>query len=619
MDISSNYVKLSEIDHILKRSSIYIGSIISTCSTMYIHDNNKFIAKTVDFNPGLLKLFDEIISNCVDEHIRSGNVTTIKVNVSKLTNEITVSDDGGIPVVKHKEYNKWIPELIFSELRTGSNFNDDERSTAGQNGLGSKLVSVFSKKFSITTADGKNMFKQTLSDNMKNKSIPSITKSSNRGTTIVFEPDYAALTTRLNEDNYNQIIKRCYDVAGCNPNIKVYVNDKLINIKSFQQYALMYVDDVIYNKQDDWEICLAPSKNDAFKHVSFVNGVNTYEGGSHIDYITNQIVTAIREFILKKHKIDIKPNNIKHQLFILINCNINAPVFNSQTKEKLVSNPKDYGSVYNLSDKFIKQIINSPIVKNILLWAEGEQRKKEIAELNKINKQAAKKNAIKRIAKFDDASTKVRHSAMCVFTEGDSASKAILSSRNPKTTGIFPLKGKILNVRDIPLKTVASNVEIQNIMTILGLKIGEKYSKQNLRFGKIVISPDQDLDGFHILGLFINFINEFWPELLKDGYVYRLRTPLIIAYPKNKRKNALEFFTTEECTNYFKDLSNNLDQYEIKYQKGLGGWMTKDFKRFLEDPKYLVKIECADDDVEYIDIAFDKSKSNIRKEWLIND
>lgn len=613
-DISKNYVQLSETEHILQRAGIYIGSIVNKTCNMYVLDNNKFKEKEVTFNPALLKLFDEIVSNSVDEHIRSGSVTKIKVNIDRLTGTISVYDDGGIPVVKHTEYKKWIPELIFGELRTGSNFDDSERQTAGLNGLGSKLVSVFSTKFIVETCDGKNKFIQCYTDNLSNKTLPNVSPCSDNGTEITFTPDYERLKTELDEDNYNQLIRRCYDIAGCNPKIKVYVNDELIKLSSFKQYAEMFVksDSIVSNEQNEWSISIAPSYDDTFKQISFVNGINTYEGGTHVDYIVNQVTNSVRDYIKKKHKIDVKPNNIKQQMFIFVKCSVNAPVFNSQTKETLVSDAKTFDKEYKLANAFLTKIVSSKVVENVIAWAEGEQRKQELAELKKINNQAQKKNAIKKIAKFDDATSKDRSITMCTFTEGDSACKPILSARNPKTTGVFPLKGKLLNVRDVSVKKIAANDEIQNILTILGLKLGHPVDYNELRFSKIVCCADMDPDGFHIFGLFLNLFNEFWPELLEKGYLYRLQTPLIVAYNK---KQYHEFFSESE---YEKWASNKqLSKYTIKYQKGLGGWETKDFKRFLSDDKYLVKMSYTEECKQMLDVAFDKSKADERKDWLL--
>lgn len=493
------YKKLTDVEHVLTRAGMYLGSISQAETASYIlnSDHTKMILKTYEYNPALVKLFDEIISNSVDEHIRSGNVTSIHVTLDKLTGEMAVHDNGGIPVSKHPEYNEYIPTMIFSELRAGSNFDDSEgRVTGGLNGLGSTLVNIFSKEFKVMTADGKNSFVQTFKNNMSSRSRPTIQPSDKRGTKITFTPDYDRLGCTLDNGSYDRIVKRVYDVAGCNQKIKVYLNDQLIKINKFKDYVSLYVDEFVEEQSDNWYVAVAASDNDTFSQVSFVNGIDTYNGGSHVDYVANQIVNKLRDYIKKKHKIDLKPNNIKQQLFLFVNCVIKNPIFTSQTKECMSSDPKDFGTVYEVSDKLINNLIKSDIVQKILDWAEAQQRQKELAELRKLNKTTQNTNFLKKIIKFDDASSKDRMKCSLLLTEGDSAKNAIMSSRDPNFIGAFPLRGKPLNVRDIKVQKLTTNEEIANIMAIVGLKIGEEHKIEDLRFGKLVIATDADcIDG----------------------------------------------------------------------------------------------------------------------------
>lgn len=609
----NKYQKLSERAHVLARSGMYLGSITPTTQKCFVPDVNgtKMIEQEITYSPALLKMFDEIISNSVDEHIRSGNVTKIEVSINHMTGEITVQDDGGIPVKKHPEYGTYIPSMIFGELRTGSNFSDEERFSAGLNGLGSKLTSIFSTEFHIETCDGKKKLIQTFRNNLGEKTEPKIITSNANGTLIRFVPDYERLKCTLDEGNIKRIEKRVYDVAGCNPLIQVYLNGQLIKVNSFIGYAKMYTDEVVEDSNEHWHVIAASSTDDEFKHISFVNGVDTYNGGTHVDYVANQITNALREYIKKKHKIDVKPNNIRQQLLLFINAKINAPIFTSQTKEFMSSDVKDFGTEYKVSDKFINKLIKSEVVQKILDWAESQQRQKELAELRKLNKQTQKNNALKRIVKFDDATSKKREECVLCLTEGDSASKTILSARDPKTVGVFPLRGKPLNVRDVEIKRLSSNDEFANIMAIIGLKLGHNVKESDLRFGKIILAADYDPDGNHICGLIINMFQQFWPELLKQGRVYRLKTPLIVA---TVGKNEYEFFSRSEYTSW----SGFTKPHKMKYYKGLGGFITKDFKKFLSDPKYLEQMVYQDEqDFKSIDLAFDRTKANERKEWLL--
>lgn len=607
----TKYKKLTQLQHIRKRPGIYIGNINRTESVQWIVDKNKMVQQQVAWNPGILKLFDEIISNSVDEHIRSGKVRSIWVNLHPMSGEIQISDDGGIPVEKHPEYGTYIPEMIFGELMSGSNFDDDDRTTAGVNGLGSKLTTIMSTSFRVETCDGVKKFTQMFYNGMEDRSAPAIQPNTNKGTTITFIPDYDYFKSSMDE-NIDKLVKRVYDVAGCNPGITVHLNGAKIKINKFSDYVNMYSESAVIDDTKDYSVALYASPNDTFNQISFVNGVDTYNGGTHVDYVVNQIVNKLRELIKKKHKIDCKPNIIKQQLSVVMKCKVNAPHFNSQTKEFMCSEVRDFGTTYTPSDKFIKQVFESEVVQKVLNWVEAEKRREELAELKKLNKQTQTTNFLKRIAKFDDATGKDRTKCVLALCEGDSAAKTLLSARDPSVLGVFPLRGKFINVRDIEIKKLASSEEFQNIMSIMGLKIGQKVERiEDLRFGKILFAVDQDPDGAHIAGLLCNMFNEFWPELFTLGVIHKINPPLVVA---KLGKKTFEFFNSHDYHVWAESNPKNTKDYF----KGLGTYQTADFKRFLTDAKYTVKITVNDKtDIDALDIAFSKSKADERKEWLI--
>lgn len=612
----NKYQKLSELEHITARPGIYIGSVSNTVQNSWVVNKDKMQDVEVAYNPGILKLFDEILSNSVDEHLRSGKVKTIWVETSPMTGYITVKDDGGIPVIRHPEYNTYIPEMIFGELRTGSNFDDDERITAGTNGLGSKLTSVFSVEFKVDTCDGKNRFVQVFRNNLSEKGKAVIQPNTDAGTTITFLPDYKRFGCSLDEGNLKKIERRVYDVAGCNPSIKVYYNGKHIKIAKVADYGAMFSDEFVFDTPtNDFTVGVSPSVGDGFQQVSFVNGIDTFNGGTHVTYVCDQITQKIRDYINKKYKVDVKPNTIKQQMFLFIRCTINAPSFTSQTKETMSSEVRNFGTSWSPSDKFIKKLIESSVVQKVLDWVEGEKRREELAQMRKLNNQTQNTNFLKRIVKFDDATSKDRSECTIFFTEGDSAAKTILSARNGKTHGVFPLKGKLINVREMPMKRLADNTEFQNIMSILGLKIGVKVnSLDELRFTRIVPLTDQDMDGQHISGLFFNMMNHFWPELFTLGAIFKMSTPLIVA---TVGKKEFEFFDELSYTKW----AESNPKHTYKYFKGLGGFNTAHFKKFLSnETQYLRKITIDDvNDTDALDIAFDKKKADERKIWLTGE
>ena len=415
--IEEKYKKLDDISHVLLRPSMYLGSIKPHKTNKWIVSEYKMKKEDVSYIPAFIKLFDEIICNSFDESKREGS----KLNIIKATikdNIISVWDNGGIPVVKHNEYNEYIPEMVFSNMKSGSNFSDDENRTwAGTNGVGSSIVNIFSKEFKIETCDGKNHYSQTFSNNMRDRTIAKIKKSKTSHTEISFKPDFEKFGLKeIDQDHFKMIEKRIYDLAACNPGIKVYFNDVLINIKSFEDYIKYYKSEFFFesNKDKTWSIGIAPS-TDGFQQISFVNSTDTYDGGSHVDYILNQILSQLREFFQKKHKVDVKPSELKSHICLFLNVTVINPSFSSQTKEKLITEVKDFGFTYEVTDKLIKSILKSEIVDSILDWIE----QKKNADENKLARELNKNLAKIKVDKLIDAKGKDRWKCSLALFEGD--------------------------------------------------------------------------------------------------------------------------------------------------------------------------------------------------------
>lgn len=481
-NIEQKYRKLTEVEHVLARPGRYVGSISPHTEVTYTYDQvtKQMVKKEVTYNPGFLKLFDEVISNSIDHSKRpeGKGLDTIRVEVDEHAGSISIYDNGGIPVVKHTEYNQWIPEMIF-ELRAGSNFDDsDEAMLTGQNGEGAALTNIFSTKFVVETCDGKNKFKMVFEDNSQDRKPAKVTPAEGaKGyTKITYFPDFKKLNTSLTDDNVAMLLKRVVDVAGLNAHLKVYWNGERITTRTFKDYIEMYIGrdaECAYDETDHWRIGVAASDN-GFQHVAFVNGTHTKVGGTHIQYVGMQIWEKVREHIKKKHRVDVKPSELRQHMTLFIDCSIVNPRYSSQTKDDLITEVKDYKTSWTVPDKMINKIIKSSIIQSILEWAEAKARAAEMAELRKLNKEAAKTNP-KRVEKFDDAIEKRdRVSCALALCEGDSARASIQAARgkNPHI-GSFSLRGKPLSVFDADVKDVISNVEFANILTITGLQLGE--------------------------------------------------------------------------------------------------------------------------------------------------
>jgi DNA topoisomerase II len=482
--ISQTYRVLDEIEHIRLRTGMYAGSTSLQETEEYIFDlsTKKMLKRKISYIPALIKIFSEILDNSIDEAKRApGILDAIRVEIDKISGKISIHDNGrGIPVELHPDTNTYIPETVFSNLRAGSNFNDEEdQSLIGTNGVGSTICNVLSSEFKIDTCDGKKHFSQTFSSGMRDKSEPHIKNGTNNHTKITFIPDYDFFKlTSLDDDHYLKMVKKIIDAAGTNPQIKFYINGEKFYLKSFSDYVDLYCDSSVTDENKDWKIAVTPS-DDGFDQVSFVNSVETYSGGTHINYVSSQITSKIREFILKKHKLDIRPSEISSHLRMFVSCQVNRPKFSSQTKDQLISPSSEYKTSWEPSDKFIKRVIEAGIVDRVLLWAEAKAKAEEMRILKELSKDIDKGNP-RRVDKFSDAmEDNDREKCELFITEGDSARLSIHESRgkNPYI-GSFALKGKLLNVMDADLKKVIGgkdadgNKEIMNIMKITGLKIG---------------------------------------------------------------------------------------------------------------------------------------------------
>jgi len=602
-EIGKKYQLLDEIEHVLKRPGMYIGSTKPHTANEWILGDGLYSKEELTYNPGFLKLFDEIISNSVDEHKRSGKINTIKVSVSADT--ITLWDNGGIPVVQHPQHKVWIPELIFSNLRAGSNFNDDEgRTVAGTNGVGASLVNIFSKRFVIDTADGKNRFLQTFTDNMSKRTVPKTSKTSQGFTEITYVPDLSRFEMKKIDDAHCKMMrKRVIDIAAANPGLKLEFNGEKYKFKTFKEYVDLYVNDSIWERSKDWEISFGVSK-DGFQSVSFVNSIHTKDGGTHENYVLNQVIEYLRAMIKKKHKVDVKPSEIKNHVFLFINCTVINPAFSSQTKEKLITEPKDFGTKHEVTEKFAKAVFGSEVIQSLLDWIEQKKNAEERAELRKLNKSLASTKVLKLI----DAKGKDRNKCVLGIFEGMSALSAVRKFRDPQTFGAFPLKGKFLNVSEMTNSGVIQNDEVVQLMASLGIKLGE--DPGDLRYGKVYIYTDADPDGDSIAGLLINFFNKYWPELFEQNRVFKVMTPLVVA---KKGKEVKPFYSNEEYSEWEK--KTGAKGWDVEYKKGLAALEDVEYRDIIHNP-VLVKLQ---NDKQYKDSLSDwfGSDSEPRKEKLL--
>ena len=625
--VSKKYQKKTHLEHIKERPDTYIGSVQRRTEQQWVFDNGKMCFKEITFVPGLYKIFDEILVNAADNKRRDSNMRCIKVNITK--DSITVENDGaGIPVVMHDKQNMWVPQMVLGELLSGDNYDDSsERVVGGRNGYGAKLANVFSTTFCVETVDSKarKKYTQTWHNNMSTCSQPTITSASRKDyTRITFAPDFAKFgIEEITPDIKALFEKRVYDMAGTTPkDVRVYLNGQKLPVTNFKQYCSLYFAEgekqPVYEQVNDrWEVCVALAADQQHQHVSFCNAIYTPNGGSHVRCVMDDIAKHIVPNKAFK-ELDVKPGQVKNSTFVFVNALIANPSFDSQTKDALTTRSADFGpSKFKpvISDKFAKSIIrNSGIVEEVLHFAQAKSRRKLKRQTG-----ASKKSKLTGIPKLDDANfagTRRSNECTLILTEGDSAKSlaiAGLSVIGRDKYGVFPLKGKLLNVRDASNQTVGNNAEIQNVMKIMGLNIGRSYSETSmLRYGHIMIMTDQDHDGSHIKGLIINFLHHYWPSLLQvPNFLQVFITPIVKC---TRGATTQTFYTTPEYEAWA--LENDPQKWKIKYYKGLGTSSAKEAKEYFSNlQKNRLQFEVMSDG-SMIDMCFRKARVEDRKQWI---
>lgn len=628
--IEDKYTSLNEIEHILKRSGMYIGSTKEEQIQMFVYDADeaKMVMSDLMYTPGLLKIIDEVISNSADEYRRKDNLGLTKLEVTINHNgHVKIKDNGGIPVVMHKDAKVYVPEFLFGQLRTSSNYNDsEERDVIGTNGLGCKIANIFSKNFSVYTADKKKSYYRSWSNNMQTLNNNEKIKTCNdHFTEFEFDIDwnYFEDVNEITDDFISIIEKRCIDAAAANPGLTTifeYIeNNETIrkvewNFKNFEEYIELYSDyidedNVITFKDRQKQVWIYP---DGGLNIGFVNGAECSRG-THIRAIRSEINNAIAAQILQKNKIDVGPRNVDGKYTMFCIYHIANPAYDSQLKNCLTtpverfSMEDDYK--FSIPDKFIKECVKSEIVNIVLDWYKQKAEVEDQKTIRKLNKQA--KTKIRNSDKFIDANTKRYQDKQLWLFEGDSARAGFRVARDPQTQAAYLLRGKILNTQGLGPSKIMANQELSDIITILGLQWGEKNKSENLNFGKIVIASDADEDGSCICGLLLNFFGKHFPELFDMHMICRSISPIIVAQKGNDIK---KYFTLPE----YKADEKNLKGYKITYLKGLGTQTNQLYKEMMQQPvfHYFTKDDLAD---LSLNAWFGKNNAKERKGMLKDD
>lgn len=627
--MSERYKKLSLREQILLRPDTYIGAVTPEEIETFTWDSidSVFKQETVQYSRGLMRLFEEIYENAMDQVVRSTDLTssqisrkggTTRIDISFADGMISVKNNTGvenIPIQLNKE-GVYYPQMIFCELLTSSNYNDNEkRLTAGRNGYGAKLTNIFSKKFIIDVVTNGKHYHQECRDHMSVIDAPIVKTTKERNyTQITFLPDYEYFKIDPSA-MLGVFYKKCCDISVClnslNTRVKdavsVYLNDVLVPVKKFEQYIGFYTcqttEKPLLFIDPEQRISIGVVMSDSFMSIGFVNGVSC-NSGSHVNSVVNSIVNSIRS--IKKYS-NVKPAAIKSCLNIFMVATLENPTFTTQTKEVLVT-PKPS---YKLPDQFLSKI--TKLIKLSVTEQASEQDTKTLKSMNKNVKRSAKIYDIPKLMDAEKAGSAESSKCKLFICEGDSAAGLgrILLSQTFKYNGLFPIRGRLLNVRNASAKQIAGNAEIQSLLRILGLKIGEKAT--NLRYGGLVCLVDSDVFGIGaIQSLIMNFIHYWWPELLQKKFFYYFRTPII----KLTLKNGVKYCYS--LPEYSKFLATNPSVKNTKYIKGLGTIEKSLGQEMAKNiPDYLIPFQpLQESENDLIDQTFNKDRADDRKEWI---
>jgi DNA topoisomerase II len=652
MSIKQTYNRKDHISHILDRSETYVGSKELDKKEDYIAikdlEENIFSIKKkyIVYSPAILRMFIEILSNAIDNIERSKNTKTpcsmIKININKETGEISIWNDGlVIPIEKwddgteqSKKENIYNHTLIFGHLMSGSNYNDKEkRLVSGTNGLGAKLVNVFSKKFTVKGLDPvtKQVFEQIWKNNMRETDGPKITKTKlTKGfTKITYFLDFK----RFSLDGYTDDIINLYTkyiidsamLSNTISKVKVYLNEELIPITDLLSYSQLYeslTNERLLFKSKDSQVVITPCNVNEFQQISFANGIHTIKGGIHVDLWTEAIFRPlVDKFNGKKGKKNINIGDVKQFFRIFVITTIENPVFEGQSKEEL-RGPKGK----------IKPEVTQTDINKIWKWSVIEDIQdiismKDMVVLKKLERKKNTHVKIENLEPANKAGGKDSEHCSLILCEGDSAKtygtvgiqKGVFGKASQDWFGIYKLGGVILNTRNKKGETIAKSKAVDGIIKSLNLKQGLDYTEEKnyktLHYGKVILLTDADFDGLHISGLVLNLFESLFPSLLqrKEPYVVNMCTPIVRVMGKGKEEDILYYDENKYNTDY-EEAKKKGKILKHKYYKGLAAIPKKEIAGTFGEK--MINFYADEDCNKNMVKVFHNKFADLRKEWI---
>jgi topoisomerase-4 subunit B len=599
----SNIITLEGLEHVRRRPGMYIGKL---GDGSHVDD-------------GIYVLLKEVLDNCIDEY-RMGAGKTIDVRVNE--GQVEVRDYGrGIPLGKMID--------AVSIMNTGGKYDSKAfKKSVGLNGVGTKAVNALSASFVVQSfRDGQSRKAEFEKGKLVNDSDV-FTDNSDRGTFIYFIPDNTLFENYIYKDEYIETMLRNY--AYLNTGLTINFNGKKILSKNGltdllnENITAQPLYPIIHLKGEDIEIAFTHSDQYGEEYYSFVNGQHTTQGGTHQSAFREAVARTIKEFYSKNHELA----DIRNGIIAAVAISVEEPIFESQTKTKLGSRDmaKDGISVNKFISDFLKKELDNYLHRNsetsgILLQKiqDSEKERKAIAGVTKLARERAKKvnlhNKKLRDCRihFNDSLTKdeAKNAAIensCIFiTEGDSASGSITKSRDVNTQAVFSLKGKPLNSYGLTKKVVYENEEFNLLQAALNIEDGV----DNLRYNKVIVATDADVDGMHIRLLLITFFLQFFPDLIKKGHVHILQTPL---FRVRSKKETFYCYSEEERLSAMAKVGSNP---EITRFKGLGEISPDEFKHFIGKDIRLDQVSLKKEDAVSDLLSFYMGKNTPERQMFI--
>ena len=625
--MSKNYTSkdievLTDREHVRLRTNIYLGNMSKVTYKIPIFGEDTFVLKEVSFMPAVYKAVNEIIDNCLDEFAQIGITNkTLKIEARPSEGFYSISDNGrGIPIDKHAT-GKYTPEVALASMKAGRNFsNDKQAGVIGQNGVGSACTNYCSKKFTVDIQRDKKRYHQEFSDGALNATKPSIRSSSSKhtGTSVSFELDDKVFSDI--ELPQELITNRAHEISLLNPGMVVeYNKDKFNSKKGLEEYVKKISDNNYFKftfENGEFFVIFKGVEGVDEQVYTWVNSSLLFDSGICNTQFLNAFYDATISHVAsqaKKLKIEVTKNDIRENLLVLGNLKIANPEYDAQSKTRLTG-PNIRKELVNMLSEQWSQFSrkNKTWFNEVIERAAARHHKSADAAAIKDHQKSLKK----KVPGMLDATSDDRFNCQLLITEGLSAKSQISEARDPKTTAAFPLTGKINNVYGVTPAQLLKMDKLTNLLTAIGLVPGKKALRSELRFGKIVIATDADMDGSDIFTLLINLFHTFWPEMFSPDYdppmVYRLIAPNVVASKGGKR---VHFTTRAEYEKQKAKYSN----WTIEYMKGLGSMSKKDWEMVLSgETNTMIPIIDDNEFKQTLELLFGPSADK-RKEWLQND